>query len=109
MQGRLDETGLRALLAGHPLADGQPIYAADCSVWPCGDAETSPERGFYYHPSRHSARRPIVAGWSYQWLAQVGFARESWTVPLDVRRVHPSEKVNLVAVEQLWRYAADIQ
>ena len=63
--GRLDETGLRALLPCHPLADGQPVYAVDCSVWPRCDAETSLERGFYY-PSRHSAGQPIVAGWSYQ-------------------------------------------
>lgn len=103
VHGRLDETGLRALLAGQPLADGQPVYALDCSVWARCDAAASPERGFYYHPSRHSAGQPIVAGWSYQWLAQVGFARESWTAPLDVRRVHPEENVNGAAVEQVAR------
>jgi hypothetical protein len=78
-QGRIDETALRALLARHPLADGRPIYAVDCSTWPRCDAETSPDRGYYYHPSRHSAGQPIVAGWSYQWLAQLSFARDSWT------------------------------
>jgi hypothetical protein len=31
-------------------------------VWDRCDAECSPERGFYYHPSRHSAGQPIVAG-----------------------------------------------
>ena len=103
VHGRLDEAGLRALLAGQPLADGQPVYAVDCSVWSRCDAAASPERGFYYHPSRHSAGQPVVAGWSYQWLARVGFARESWTAPLDVRRVHPSENANVVAVEQVAR------
>ena len=44
--GRIDVPALRALLARHPLADGQPIYAVDCSVWVRDDAETSPERGF---------------------------------------------------------------
>ena len=74
-QGRVDETALRDLLARHPLADGQPIYAVDCSTWPRCDAETSPARGFYYHPSRHSAGQPPPAarvpgaGWSYQWVA----------------------------------------
>jgi hypothetical protein len=101
--GRLDETGLRALLACHPLPDPRPVYAVDCSVWSRCDAEASPERGYYYHPSRHSAGQPIVAGWSYQWLAQVGAARESWTAPLDVRRVHPRENPNAVAVEQIAR------
>lgn len=103
MHERLDETGLRALLVGQPLADGQPVYAVDCSVWSRCDAAASPERGFSYHPSRHSAGQPIVAGWSYQWLAQVGFARERWTAPMDVRRVRPSENANAVAVEQVAR------
>lgn len=101
--GRLDETGLRALLSCHPLPGGQPVYAVDCSAWARCDAETSPERGFYYHASRHSAGQPIVAGWNYQWLAQVGFARESWTAPLDVRRVHPDENANAIAVAQIAR------
>ncbi len=37
-------------LARHPLAEGQPIYAVDISVWARCDAETSPQRGYYYHP-----------------------------------------------------------
>jgi hypothetical protein len=65
-RGRIDTEALRTLVVRHPLAaDGQPpIYAVDVSVWPRCDAETSPERGFYYHPSRHSAGQPIVAGWA---------------------------------------------
>ena len=39
-----------------------PIFAVDISVWPRCDAEASPERGFYYHPSKHSAGQPIVVG-----------------------------------------------
>jgi len=31
--GRVNDTALRALLSQYPLADGQPIYAVDCSVW----------------------------------------------------------------------------
>ena len=46
-QGRIDEAALRDLLARRPLADGQPIYAVDCSTWPRCDAETSPDRGYY--------------------------------------------------------------
>src|SRR5215211_8586141 len=49
-----------------------PVYAVDVSVWPRCDAECSPERGYYYHPSRHSAGQPIVAGWAYQWIARLG-------------------------------------
>jgi DDE superfamily endonuclease len=49
--GRFDVAALRALLARHPLADGPPVYAVDCSTWPRCDAETSPERGCYYRSS----------------------------------------------------------
>jgi hypothetical protein len=100
-EGRIDAEALRDALAAHPLAGGEPVYAIDVSVWPRCDAETSPERGFYYHPSRHSAGQPIVAGWAYQWLAQLGFERDSWTAPLDVRRVHPTENANAAAAEQV--------
>ena len=100
-RGRLDRTALRALVARHPLAGGQPIYAVDTSVWVRCDAETSPERGWYYHPSRHSSGQPIVPGWSYQWVNQLGFARDSWTAPVDVRRVRPTQDANTAAAEQL--------
>jgi hypothetical protein len=104
-RGRIDDEALRKLLARHPLAlggaDEAPVFAVDVSVWPRCDAECSPERGFYYHPSRHSAGQPIVAGWAYQWIAQLGFARESWTAPVDVRRVRPEEDANAVAAGQV--------
>src|SRR5215210_7832290 len=67
-RGRIDAEALRRLLARHPLAGSgsTPVYAVDVSVWARCDAESSPQRGYYYHPSRHSARQPIVAGWAYQ-------------------------------------------
>jgi hypothetical protein len=70
-------------------------------VAPRCDAECSPLRGFYYHPSRHSAGQPIVAGWAYQFVAQLGFVRESWTAPVNVLRVHPDRETNMVATEQV--------
>jgi hypothetical protein len=62
--GEVPDGRLEALLAAQPLADGEPIYAMDASVWMRCDAETSPGRAIYYHPSRHSAGQPIVAGWA---------------------------------------------
>ncbi len=102
----IDAEALRDLLACNPLAgaeDTQPVYAVDVSVWPseAGDAESSPERGFYYHPSRHSSGQPIVAGWAYQFISQLNFVRESWTAPVDVARVHPARDANEVASEQV--------
>jgi DDE superfamily endonuclease len=99
--GQVDQTALRTLLAQVPLANGQPVYAVDTSVWARCDAETSPERGYYYHPSRHSAGQPIVAGWSYQWISQLSFTQDSWTAPVDVERVHPTKDVNTAAAEQI--------
>jgi hypothetical protein len=58
-------------------------------------------QGYYYHPSRHSAGQPIVAGWAYQFIAQLNFVRESWTAPLDVERVRPAKDANEVAAKQV--------
>jgi hypothetical protein len=100
-EGRIDAEAPRDAVAARPLAGGEAVYAVDVSVWPRCDAEASPGRGFYYHPSRHSAGQPIVAGWADQWLAQLSFERDSWTAPLDVRRVHPAENANAVAAGQI--------
>ena len=99
--GRMDMDALRALLAASaPIAE-QPVYAVDVSIWPRNEAETSAERGYYYHPSRHLDGQPIVKGWAYQWIAQLDFARDSWTAPVDVRRVLPTENAAGVAVAQV--------
>jgi hypothetical protein len=99
--GRIDAERLRDLPAGHPLAGGQPIYAVDVTTWPRCDAECSPERGLYYHPSRHSAGQPIVAGWAWQWICQLGFARDSWTAPVDAARLHPLHDTGQAAAGQV--------
>jgi hypothetical protein len=102
-RGQIDAEALRGLLVGYPLAGSgtTPVYAVDVSVWDRCDAESSPERGYYYHPSRHSAGQPIVAGWAYQFIARLNFVRESWTAPLDVERVRPAQDANEVAAEQV--------
>jgi hypothetical protein len=101
-RGRIDAESLRRLLARHPLLESEtPIYAVDVSVWDRCDAECSPERGFYYHPSRHSAGKPIVAGWAYQVVTQLNFVRESWTAPVDVERIRPAQDANEVARGQV--------
>jgi hypothetical protein len=103
-RGRIDVEALRNLLARHPLRgdpDRARVYAVDRSPWPRCDAETSPDRGYYYHPSRHSAGQPIVAGWCYQLIAELGFSRDSWVAPADARRVSPDEDADLVAAGQV--------
>ena len=100
-RGRLDAEQVRALLARHPLDGGLPTYAVDATCWARCDANCSPQRGLYYHPSRHSAGQPIVAGWAFQWIAQLSFHRDSWTAPVDARRLHPLDNHNQVAVAQI--------
>src|SRR5829696_7277650 len=69
----------------------------------CGIAATRKPAlsAYYYHPSRHSAGQPIVAGWAYQFVAQLGFVRESWTALVDVQRVLPAQDANEVAAQQI--------
>jgi hypothetical protein len=100
-RGEVDIERLRDLLAGGLPAADPPVFAVDVTTWPRCDAECSPERGYYYHPSRHSAGQPIVAGWAYQWIAQVNFARDSWTAPVDARRLHPLEDTDQTAAAQI--------
>jgi hypothetical protein len=60
-----------------------------------------PGAGIHYHPSRHSAGQPIVAGWAYQLVAGLSFERDSWVAPIDAKRIRPEEDANDVAVAQV--------
>jgi hypothetical protein len=42
-----------------------------------------------------------VAGWAYQFIAQLNFVRESWVAPMDVERLRPAQDANEVAAEQV--------
>jgi DDE superfamily endonuclease len=99
--GRINVDWLRDLLV-RVLPPADPlVFAVDVTTWPRCDAECSPERGYYYHPSRHSAGQPIIAGWAFQWIAQLGFERDSWTAPVDARRLHPLEDTDHTAAAQI--------
>jgi Transposase DDE domain len=99
--GQMNQTGIEDLLTQYPLDGDEAVYACDSSTWIKNDAETSPRRGYYHHHNRHSAGKPVVAGWSYQWLAQVSFQRDSWSAPLSARRVDPAENMHHVAASQV--------
>jgi hypothetical protein len=102
-RGRIDDDGLRALLVAHRPATWPLVFAIDASTWDRCDAECSPERGFYYSASKHSAGQPIVAGWSYQWICQLDWAYDSWTAPLDVARISPAQDATKATAEQIRR------
>jgi hypothetical protein len=99
--GTMDWEQLERLIASYPLSAETAWYGVDASVWPRCDAETSPARGYYPHPCRHSYGQPIVAGWNYSWLVQLPSRCSSWTAPLRVRRITPGENVNAVAAEHI--------
>jgi hypothetical protein len=99
--GQIDTERLRDLLVRFlPPADPL-VFAVDVTTWPRCDAECSPERGYYYHPSRHSAGQPIITGWAFQWITQLGFDRDSWTAPVDARRLHPLDDTDQTAAAQI--------
>jgi hypothetical protein len=100
-RGRIDAEGLRDLLAASLPAGGPLVFAVDVTTWPRCDAECSPERGYYYHPSRHSAGQPIIAGWAFQWVCQLSFDRDSWTAPVDAARLHPLDDTDQQAACQV--------
>jgi hypothetical protein len=99
--GRIDVEALRRALVAYRPAGWPLVFAVDASTWDRCDAETSPERGFYYSASKHSAGQPIVAGWSYQWITQLDWAPDSWTAPLDARRIHPRADTVAATIAQV--------
>ena len=100
-RGHIGTDRLRGLLVDHRPADWPLVFAVDASTWDRCDAECSPERGFHYSASKHSAGQPIVAGWSYQWICQLSWAPDSWTAPVDVVRVSPSMDATSTTVDQV--------
>ena len=102
-RGRIDEDRLRALLVAQRPASWPLVFAVDASTWDRCDAECSPERGFYYSASKHSAGQPIVAGWNYQWICQLDWAFDSWTAPLDMERIPPEHDSATATAAQIRR------
>jgi hypothetical protein len=76
-RGGIDTDRLRQLLVESRPESWPLVFAVDTSTWDRCDAETSPQRGFYYSASKHSAGQPIVAGWSYQWICQLNLDPDS--------------------------------
>jgi hypothetical protein len=102
-KGRIDSDALRRLLVANRPKHWPMVFAVDASTWDRCDAECSAERGFYYSASKHSAGKPIVAGWSYQWISGLDWAFDSWTAPLDFMRITPSVNTTDATLEQVRR------
>jgi hypothetical protein len=108
-RGDLDAEALRDLLSSNRPAGWPLVFAVDESTWARCDAETSPERGFYYSASTHSAGQPIVAGWSYQWITQLDWAKDSWTAPMDAVRIPPDADAVAATATQIRALVARLE
>lgn len=109
-RGDIDTDALRRALVRHRPAGWPLVFAVDRSTWARAEATTSPERGMCYLAGAKAARAPVVAGWSYQWVAQVSFVRDSWTAPLEVERLAPGTDVTAAtaaAVVRICRLVPD--
>ena len=108
-RGGVDEDQLRRLLIAHRPEGWPPVFALDASTWARRDAETSPERGFHYSASQHSGSKPIVPGWSFQWISQLDWAHDSWTAPVDAMRITPAENATDATIRQVRRLVAALE
>jgi hypothetical protein len=106
-RGGIDTDRLRQLLVESRPESWPLVFAVDTSTWDRCDAETSPQRGFYYSASKHSAGQPIVAGWSYQWICQLNWDPDSWTAPLDATRIPPDANSTSATIDQV-RHQVDL-
>jgi hypothetical protein len=99
-KGDVAAGALADLLAACRPRSWPAVFAVDATTWPRAAAACSPGRGLWHHPSRHMRGRPVVAGWCYQLVSQLNFDRDSWTWPLDARRIGRREDAAVATVAQ---------
>src|SRR6266849_2665258 len=110
-EGGIDEDALRDLLVrwrprGWPL-----VFAIDASTYPRPWAATSPDREYHHHacPGSHGKDGAAVAGWAFQWLAQLSFAPDSWTAPQDQVRAGAGDDATRQAAGQILAHAGRLR
>jgi hypothetical protein len=110
-EGGVDEEALRQLLVTVRPRDWPLVFAIDASTYPRPQAETSPGREWHHHscPGSHGSEGAAVAGWAFQWLAQVSFAADSWTAPQDQVRVGAGDDATRQAARQVIAHSARLR
>jgi hypothetical protein len=106
-EGRIGEERLRDLLVASRPRGWPLVFAVDVSAYPRPEAGTSPGRAFHHVAGPHG-RDAAVAGWAFQWLAQLNFEPDSWTAPQDQVRV-PAGKGTAEAAAQIRVHAARLR
>jgi hypothetical protein len=110
-EGGIDEEALRDLLVAVRPRDWPLVFAIDASTYPRPEAETSPDREWHHHscPGSHGSDGAAVAGWAFQWLAQLSFAPDSWTAPQDQVRAGAGDDATRQAAAQIVAHAARLR
>lgn len=110
-EGGIDEGALRDLLVAARPEEWPLVFAVDASTYPRPEAVTSPGREWHHHscPGSHGSDGAAVAGWAFQWLAQVSFTPDSWTAPQDQVRVGAGDDATRQAAVQVIAHSARLR
>jgi hypothetical protein len=110
-RGRIDEEALRELLVAWRPRDWPLVFAVDASTYPRPWAAASPGREWHHHacPGSHGSDGAAVAGWAFQWLAQLSFDPDSWTAPQDQVRVGAGDDATRQAAVQIVAHAGRLR
>lgn len=110
-EGGADEEALRDLLVAVRPRDWPLAFAVDVPVYPRPEAGTSPGREWHHHSCQggHRNDEPVVAGWAFQWLAQLSFSPDSWTAPQDQVRVGVRDDATRHAAAQVIAHSARLR
>jgi hypothetical protein len=110
-RGRVDDEALRGLLVAWRPRDWPLVFAVGAPTYPRPWAATSPGREWHHHacPGSHGSGGAAVAGWAFQWLAQLSFDPDSWTAPQDQVRVGAGDDATRQAARQIRAHAARLR
>jgi len=110
-EGGIDAEALRSLLVAVRPQDWPLVFAIDASTYPRPEAQASPGREWHHHscPGAHGSDGAAIAGWAFQWLAQLSFAADSWTAPQDQVRVGAGEDGTRQAAAQVIAHSARLR
>src|ERR1035441_4822498 len=110
-EGGIDEDALRDLLVRWRPRDWPLVFAIDASTYPRPWAATSPGREWHHHscPGNHGKDGAAVAGWAFQWLAQLSFTADSWTAPQDQVRAGAGDDATRQAAGQIVAHSARLR
>jgi len=110
-RGRIDEEALRDLLVRWRPREWPLAFAIDASTYPRPWAAASPGREWHHHccPANHGGDGAAVAGWAFQWLAQLSFSPDSWTAPQDQVRAGAGGDATRQAARQIVAHAGRLR